>query len=94
MAKSRQDQNMSFGVPTDEAMRICKDIYRNEIVKVTVQISRPTVTLVRIVNSLITTTIFRQIYSLIQIKKDVKVSFSDQLGVIGNEYTYMYKWLL
>ncbi len=35
--------NMSFGVPTDEAMKICKRIYRNDVTKLTVQIASPDV---------------------------------------------------
>ncbi len=41
--KTAASSNMSFGVPTDEAMRICKQIYGNEVAKLTVQIASPDV---------------------------------------------------
>ena len=54
--------NISYGLPTDEAIRVCKHRYKNEIAKLTIQISDPTVT---------------------KIMKDVKMSFSGMLGVVG-----------
>ena len=54
--------NMSFGLPTDEAVRVCKERYHYDLAKLTVVITEPKVML---------------------IKKDIKTTFTDQLGVIG-----------
>ena len=54
--------NISFGLPTKEALAMCKHKYKYEVARLSVQILEPEVT---------------------QIKKDVRISFSDQLGVIG-----------
>ncbi len=53
---------MSYSLPHDEAINVCKERYRFDVAKVTVQIVSPNV---------------------MRIKKDVKMSFADQLGVIG-----------
>ncbi len=42
--------------------RVCKERYRNDLAKVTVEVAAPDV---------------------MRIEKDIKASFSDQLGVIG-----------
>ena len=54
--------NISYGLPTAEAVRVCKQRYQQEFAKLTVQIVDPNV---------------------MQIKKDVRVTFADQLAVIG-----------
>ncbi len=53
---------MSFGLPTAEAIDVCKYRFRNEIAKVTVEIASPDV---------------------MELMKDVRVNFSDQLAMIG-----------
>ena len=58
--------NITFGLPTDEAVKVCKFRYTHELAKVSVYISDPTV---------------------MSIKKDVKSTFSDQLGVVGTPNT-------
>ncbi len=35
--------NMLYGLPADEAYRVCKEKYRNEVVKLTIQITNPNV---------------------------------------------------
>ena len=57
---------MSFGLPTAEAIDVCKYRFRNEIAKVTVEIASPDV---------------------MELMKDVRVNFSDQLAMIG-AYNY------
>ncbi len=54
--------NFSYGLPTEEAIRVCKEIYNMDIVKLTIQIMNPTV---------------------MEIKRDQRVTFTDQLAVIG-----------
>ncbi len=54
--------NMTYGLPTAEAMEVCKMRFRYEIAKVTVEIASPDV---------------------MEIVKDVRVTFADQLGAIG-----------
>ncbi len=54
--------NMSYGLPTDEAMLTCKRKYQSDIAKLTVQIIDPNV---------------------MQIKKNRRVTFADQLAAIG-----------
>ena len=54
--------NMSYGLPTSEAVEVCKRLYGESIAKVVVQIADPIV---------------------VQIKKGVRVTFPDQLAVIG-----------
>ncbi len=56
--------NLSYGLPTGEALNLCKWIYRNSIAKLTVQIADPEV---------------------VQLKKDIRISFADQLGVVGEK---------
>ena len=51
-----------YGLPTWEVNKVCKEKYRNDVVKLTLQIAAP---------------------EAMQIKKDVRVTFADQLGVIG-----------
>ena len=59
-----QDEEIAFeyGLPTWEVNKVCKEVYRNNVVKLTLQIAAP---------------------EAMQIKKDVRVTFADQLGVIG-----------
>ncbi len=57
-----QHVNISFGLPTGEALDVCKLRYKYDIAKLTIQIMEPKVMVV---------------------KKDVKTTFADQLGVIG-----------
>ncbi len=54
--------NMSYGLPTDEAIEVCKFRYHYDIAKVTVAFASP---------------------DIIEIVKDVRVTFADQLGTIG-----------
>ncbi len=57
--------NFSYGLPTEEAIRVCKDKYRRDVIKLTIQIMNPTV---------------------MQIKHDKRVTFADQLAVIGTYF--------
>ncbi len=54
--------NLSYGLPTEQVVDVCKSIYANDMVRLRVQIADSNV---------------------LQIKKDVRVRFSDQLGMIG-----------
>ena len=54
--------NFKYGLPTWEVNKVCREKYRNDVVKLTLQIAAP---------------------EAMQIKKDVRVTFADQLGVIG-----------
>ncbi len=54
--------NFSYGLPTEEAIRVCKDKYRRDVVKLTIQIMSPDV---------------------MQIRRDMRVTFGDQLAAIG-----------
>ena len=59
------DEGFTFfkhGLPTWETSNVCRKKYRNDVVKLTLQIASP---------------------KAMQIKKDVRVTFADQLGVIG-----------
>ena len=56
------DVNISYGLPTEEALEVCRRRYRFDVAKLTVEIAEPDVT---------------------EIVKDIRVSFADQLGVIG-----------
>ena len=56
--------NMSYGLPTAEALRVCKHRFTHDVAKLTVQISRPNV---------------------MQVVRDIKVSFTDQLAIIGED---------
>ncbi len=56
--------NISYGLPTAEAIRVCKQKYRQDVAKLTIQITDPNV---------------------MQIKQDVRVTFADQLAVIGTD---------
>ena len=62
--RTLQDEEIAFeyGLPTWEVNKVCKEVYRNNVVKLTLQIAAP---------------------EAMQIKKDVRVTFADQLGVIG-----------
>ena len=51
-----------YGLPEAEMNKVCKQIYKNDIVKLTLQISES---------------------EALQIKRDIRVTFADQLGVIG-----------
>ena len=51
-----------YGLPEVEANTVCKQIYKNDMVKLTLQISGS---------------------EALQIKRDIRVTFTDQLGVIG-----------
>ena len=51
-----------YGLPEVEANTVCKHIYKNDMVKLTLQISES---------------------EALQIKRDIRVTFTDQLGVIG-----------
>ena len=66
VVRTLQDKEISFeyGLPTWEVNKVCKEKYRNDLVKLTLQIAAP---------------------EAMQIKKDVRVTFPDQLGVIGKE---------
>jgi hypothetical protein len=54
--------NFSNGLPTTEAVEVCRDVFKNSIAKLIVQMANRDV---------------------MQIKKDIKVTFADQLGTIG-----------
>ena len=54
--------DVSFGLPKDEAIRVCKSRFKNHLAFIQVQIMEPKV---------------------MNIVKDIKISFYDQLGVIG-----------
>ena len=56
------------GLPLWEENKVCKKLYKNDVVKLTLQVSVP---------------------EAMQIKRDVKVTFADQLGVIG-ESMYLF----
>ena len=66
VVRTLHDEEISFeyGLPTWEVNKVCKEEYRNDLVKLTLQIAAP---------------------EAMQIKKDVRVTFPDQLGVIGKE---------
>ena len=51
-----------YGLPDVETNTVCKQIYKNDIVKLTLQISES---------------------EALQIKRDIRVTFADQLGVVG-----------
>ena len=53
-----------FGLPRAEMHSVCRTMMRNDVVKLTVQITEPTV---------------------MRIEKDVISTFTDQLGVIGDQ---------
>jgi hypothetical protein len=38
-----RETNISYGLPTPEAIQMCKDVYSNDIVKLTLQIMDPNV---------------------------------------------------
>ena len=54
--------NISYGVTTEEAIRICRERYSYGVAKLSVQVAGPNV---------------------LRIKKDVRMSYFDQIGVIG-----------
>ncbi len=54
--------NLSYGLPTDEAIRVCRQRYKNDVAKLTLQIADQNV---------------------MQIRKSVRLTFSDQLAIIG-----------
>ena len=54
--------NMSYGLPTEDMVEVCKATFSNNIAKLTIQVVDPDVMV---------------------IKKGLKVSFTDQIGVIG-----------
>ena len=54
--------NMSFGLPSEEAVAVCEGMFRYDIAQLTVRISEPNV---------------------VEITKDVRFTFSDQIGVVG-----------
>ncbi len=56
------DVNLTYGLPTYEALHVCRFRVRYEVAKLTVEFAEPT---------------------LVEIQKDVRVNFSDQLGVVG-----------
>ncbi len=56
------ETNISYGLPTAEAISICKHRYQYDFAKLTLQIAKPKV---------------------MQIMRDVRVSFSDQVAVVG-----------
>ncbi len=60
--------NMSYGLRTKEALRVCRRRYRNDIARLTVQIADPDV---------------------MQIKRDVKMTFPDLVGVVGGLNQYL-----
>ncbi len=39
--------NFSYGLPTEEAIRVCRQRYRNDVAKLTLQISDPNVMQIR-----------------------------------------------
>ena len=51
-----------YGLPEVEANTVCMQIYKNDMVKLTLQISES---------------------EALQMKRDIRVTFTDQLGVIG-----------
>ena len=50
-----------------EVKNVCKQVYKNDVVRLTLQISAP---------------------EAMQMKRDVRVTFSDQIGVIGKKILY------
>ncbi len=54
--------NLSYGLPTEEMLQVCRHRYEHDIAKLTVQIAAPDV---------------------MQIKWDIRVTFVDQIAVIG-----------
>ena len=61
---SRHNKYFYFGLPIAETQSVCRTMMRNDVVKLTVQITEP---------------------SVMRIEKDVISTFTDQLGVIGNQ---------
>ena len=55
-------REMAYGLPIEEAVKVCRWAYSNNVAKLTVEIAEPDV---------------------MEIKRDIKANFSDQLGVIG-----------
>ena len=51
-----------YGLPIEDAKEMCKNVYKETIAKVTIEILDPMV---------------------LQIKKDVRTTFTDRLGVVG-----------
>ena len=62
-AQRNGQSNMSYGLPTEEALRVCKERYKYDVVKLTLQITE---------------------HNVLQIKKDIRVTFADKLAGIGN----------
>ena len=58
-----------YGLPEVETNTVCKQIYKNDIVKLTLQISES---------------------EAMQIKRDIRVTFTDQVGVIGKKIILSY----
>ena len=65
--EGREGTSLEYGLPTWEINKVCKQKYRNDVVKVTLQIAVP---------------------ESMQIKRDLRVTFSDQIGVIGKMGSY------
>ena len=53
---------MDYGLPKTEALRVCKEMYKNEVIKLTLQISDPVA---------------------MQLNKNMKATFMDQIGTVG-----------
>ena len=64
MEKSLEEPwtTFKYGLPTWEVNNVCRQMYKNNVVKVTLQIASP---------------------EALQIKRDIRVTFADQLGVVG-----------
>ena len=53
---------MDYGLPKSEAHKVCKQMYKNEVVKLTLEISDPVA---------------------MQLNKNMKATFMDQVGTVG-----------
>ena len=53
---------MDYGLPRSEALKVCREMYKNDVIKLTLQISEPVA---------------------MQLNKNMKAAFMDQVGTVG-----------